>query len=94
MDEKLNEEQQVLALHKAAQHYKLRRIFKSANLIDVKEYSLFRHMIDQTRKLIEVARETNTKQRRPTDDRRMFVDHLVIAMTTTPDSNDNNKKKG
>ena len=93
LDEKLNEEQQVLALHKAAQHYKLRRIFKSANLIDVKEYSLFRHMIDQTRKLIEVARETNTKQGRPTDDRRMFVDHLVMAMTTTPDSNDNNKKK-
>ena len=73
LDEKLNEEQQVLALHKAAQHYKLRRIFKSANLIDVKEYSLFRHMIDQTRKLIEVARETNTKQGRPTDDRRLLL---------------------
>ena len=46
-------------------------------------------MIDQTQKLIEVARETNTRQGRPTDDRRMFVDHLVMAMATTPDSNDN-----
>ena len=37
MDPSLNEEQQVKALNKAAQHPKARRIFKSAKLIDAEE---------------------------------------------------------
>ena len=77
LNDNLNEEQQVRALFKAAQHKDVRRIFKSAQLINVKEYSLFKYIINQKRKMIQVVRQIRTKEGRAKDDICMFVESAI-----------------
>ena len=87
---KLNEEQQVLALRTAAVHPELRLHFKSAGLIDVDEYETLKHTTNQMKTLIQKVVETEKKQGRVNDDKRGFIQSIILAIADTPSSN---KKK-
>ena len=80
----LNKHQQVLALRKASTHIKLALHFKSAGLIDNKEYETLKHMAGQARSLVKHAMDTNKKKGRANDDKRGCVQSLVLGAVTTP----------
>ena len=84
LDTNLNEKQQVLALRKASTHHRERHIFKSAGLIDSREYGLMNYVIDQMKILTQVARRIDNKKGRSNDDKRGMLNSLALAFATTP----------
>jgi hypothetical protein len=54
----LTEEQRVYALRKASIHPAIAMYFKSAGLFDIADYETLRHIVDQMRGILQVARET------------------------------------
>jgi len=89
----LNKKQQVVALRKASIHPLVRRLFKSAGLIDVNEYETMKYMAKQMERLIKLARQTEKKQGRANDDRRGLVESIVLSIITTPPSSTNNNEE-
>ena len=84
LNSKLNEQQLVLALRKASTHHSVRRIFKSAGLIDIPEYKIMMHLAGQMKGIMAIARTTEKKQGRANDDKCGLVEAVMLAVSTPP----------
>jgi len=90
LNSNINIKQQVLALRKASLHPLVRCLFKSAGLIDDKQYETMKYMAKQMETLIKLARTTDKKKGRAKNDKRGFVEAILLAVATTPTTDDNN----
>ena len=77
-------EQQVLALREATKHPKIRGICKSAGIVDVEHNGICNFLVENIKRVIELAGKTNNKFGRPTDDLRSLVQSIVLASFQSP----------
>ena len=80
LDNNLNEQQQVLALRTASTHNDIALHFRSAGLIDNKEYDTMKHISSQVRSLVTDTLKTNNKRGRANDDKRFFFNLLFLEL--------------
>jgi hypothetical protein len=87
LNTRLSHAQQIVALRDAANHPQLRTsIVKSAGLVilDETEVALFHE--SQRKRLFETVFSTKKKQGRSTDDRRSFLEAILVACANSPDA--------
>ena len=89
----LNDKQRVVALRSVSTHHKSRCFFQSAGLSDVKKEKMLDYVQEQLQNMIAVARRTNDRQGKANDDRRSFVEALVMAIAD-PGLLDNDNNEG
>ena len=87
-DPLLSDEQKVVVLRVASTSKRLRHYFKSAGLIDVPEYDTLKYMVNQMKKLITKARETNHRFGCANEDKRGFIQSIVLVIVDDDDDDD------
>ena len=80
----ITDEQIALALRCASTNKTVRKYFKSAGLVDVKDHATLKHMAGQTKKIIQSSRQTEHLRGRAPDSQRHFANSLVLSVAATP----------
>jgi hypothetical protein len=75
---------QVVALNGAMMHPKMRCVGKSIGFAADAGIALFHQ--EQQKRMIALARTTTTEKGRPTDDKRLFAQSLILAPASSPNS--------
>ena len=87
-DPLLSDAQKIVVPRVASTSKRLRHYFKSAGLIDAPEYETLKYMVNQMKKLIIKARETEHRFGRANDDKRGFIQSIVFTICDDDDDND------
>jgi hypothetical protein len=89
IDNNLTSAQQVMALHEAAKHPKIRSVIKSAGLILPKNAEVAVYHESQRKRLLERATSTGKRWARATDDKRSLVESNLLACADSPQTENN-----
>jgi hypothetical protein len=92
LDSSLNQSQQILALHEAANHPSLRSIMKSAGLIRPMADEVAMYHEEQRKRLFTLARGTQRKEGQTSNDRRSFVESNLVACADSPELGEQTKR--
>ena len=84
----------MLALRTASTHNDIALHFRSAGLIDNKEYDTMKHISSQVRSLVTDTLKTNNKRGRANDDKRGFFQSLILGAASTPPDDNTSKTNG
>ena len=84
----INDSQIVVTLRECSIHHLVKHFFKSAGLIDLKEYATLKYLAEQMKKLLKEASRTASRYGRATDAKRRFVNSILLAIAKTPPRDD------
>ncbi len=92
LDYSLNQSQQILALHEAANHRTLRSIMKSAGLICPIEDKVVLYYEEQQKRLFTTAHETDKKEGQTHNDKRLFTESNLVGCAESPELEEATKR--
>ena len=75
----LTPQQRAFALKQAMIHPDVRALAKSAGLIDNQDFIKKSYILNNMKKVVQLAQETSKRNARPNDDRRSLVQSIVIS---------------
>ena len=76
----LTDEKIALDLRHSSVHHQVRKYFKATGLIDVMEFATMRHVVNQTKKMVQKYLKTNNSYGRAPDSQRSFKTLLLLLL--------------